>query len=570
MSLDNSKNLYALYGITSPEDILSASFAQREHWRELGLKSLFFFSACVCGYTRLGTEPMVGALAKSGPLYDGGPEVPYSFHMDLCHRYDTMDGTSRRHYLAPRDHFKTSLGLAFIIQQICKNQDVAIALSGAEFQNQTKRMLNELRQQISKNPILTGLYPELKPGKPWTGKEFTVTRKSPRKEPTVIGFGANQSVESGHYDILINDDLSVLKNSSTADQCAKVAEFHKLQNPILNANGLWIDQGSRFAFDDIHGFILSELDGLYESQRWPMCYDDEGKPSDDFDNCHILFPEEWNPGRCREKLQAMGAAAFWNQYLLEPMSKDEAVFKPEWLEKMYVPDDLAPHAMSYYAGWDCATRRGKDSSPIFVVGVDPEENAYIVEIVDKASTLRQQVYDLVRLQMKYAINATGAEAIGVGATAPEVYAEVCAELGVDPFYVEWYTHWSSNKADRARTLLQPALEIGKLRCVASLKPTKLESQMLRFRGINNEENDYVDALTMAMMQAKAFGYQGKSEVVAKRRVGPITCIEDLTEDEIRQLRSGEMHFTGPMINAGLHLIIRRTPVKQEAEHGYSF
>jgi ribosomal protein S13 len=94
--------------------------------------------------------------------------------------------------------------------------------------------------------------------------------------------------------------------------------------------------------------------------------------------------------------------------------------------------------------------------------------------------------------------------------------------------------------------------------------------MLRFRGINNEENDYVDALTMAMMQAKAFGYQGKSEVVAKRRVGPITCIEDLTEDEIRQLRSGEMHFTGPMINAGLHLIIRRTPVKQEAEHGYSF
>jgi hypothetical protein len=226
--------------------------------------------------------------------------------------------------------------------------------------------------------------------------------------------------------------------------------------------------------------------------------------------------------------------------------------------------------MSYYIGWDNATRRGKDGSPLTVIGIDPEENVYIVEMLDEPMTLRQQTYAFVRLQMKYGAQASGAEAIGTGATAPEVYDEVCEELGVSPYFVEWYTSWQSNKADRARTILQPSLETGRLRCAESIKDTDIESQFIRFRGDPNERNDKVDSVLMAVIQATRYGYLEEPVLPHKVRTGPVMSIDDLTEEEIRRLRNGTLHYNRRQIEAGLHMQVGRSHAVKTETHDNVF
>ncbi len=561
--MQNRERILALYGLNHPHDILTGSYGERERWRELGLQSLYFFSTVILGNWRFGVEPMTGPYAIRSELYRDGPEIDFSFHMDLCRSYDTMEpGGQRRHFLAPRDHFKTTTLMAFLLQQVAKDHNTCCAVVGATFEKQAQGNMKVLINQLTPHDsLLRSLY-GIVPPKRMSAKGFTIKRDYTGKEYTFAPFGSNQSPESGHYGIIANDDLAVRENSSTPDRCHKVVEFHALENPLYNIGGYWIDQGSRFSFDEIHGHILENLSDLYECRRWPACYDDDGEASVDFDHDHRLFPEEYTPERLREKMDAMkilgGVGLFWSQFLLEPADETTQIFRQEWVEEMFVPDDMVPQKMSYYVGWDNATKRGKDASPLFVVGVDPEGNCYIVEIVDEPMSLRQQTYEFVRLQMKYGVQASGAEAIGTGATAPEVYDEVCEELGVQPYYVEWYKHWETNKAERARTVLQPPLETKKLRCKASLRTSQLESQLIRFRGVANERNDLVDALLMAMLQAVRYGYNEEPIAPHKGRTGPVESIDDLTEDEIRRLRSGELHYTRRMVDMDLHMQVGRS------------
>jgi hypothetical protein len=563
---DNKERILSLYGLTDPQQLLTGSFAEREKWRELGLSNLYFFSTVICGNWRFGVDPMTGPYAMSGELYPGGPVVDYSFHMDICHSYDTMEpGGKRRHFLAPRDHFKTTTLLAFLLQQVAKDHNTCCALVGATFEKQASGMMKVLINQLQRNTLLRDMY-GIKVPKRMSTKGITIERDYSGKEHTFAPFGANQSPESGHYRIIANDDLAVRENSSTPDRCHKVVEFHALENPLYNLGGYWIDQGSRFSFDEIHGHILDHLSDLYECRKWCACYDDDGEASLDFDHDHRLFPEEYTPERLREKLDAMkvlgGVGLFWSQFLLEPIDETAQIFRQEWVDKMFIPDDLLPEKMTYYVGWDNATKRGKDSSPLVVIGVDAEGVHYIVEIVDSPMTLRQQTYEFVRLQIKYGCPASGAEAIGTGATAPEVYDEVCEELGVQPFFVEWYKHWDTNKAERARTVLQPPLEMGRLRCKESLRLTQLESQLVRFRGAVNERNDLVDSVLMADLQASQWGYQEEPITPHVARTGPVMSIDDLTEDEIRRLRNGDLKYTRRMIDAGIHMQVGREKVAQ--------
>ena len=579
--MDRKERILQLFDLTDPQEVLTGDYASREFYKALGLENLYFFATVILGNWRFGVEPMTGPYAIKSELYRGGPEIDFSFHMDLCRSYDTMEpGGMRRHFLAPRDHFKTTTLMAFLLQQVAKDHNTCCAVVGATFEKQAQGNMKVLINQLSpQNSLLRTLY-GIVPPKRMSAKGFTIQRDYTGKEYTFAPFGANQSPESGHYAIIANDDLAVRENSSTPDRCHKVVEFHALENPLYNIGGYWIDQGSRFSFDEIHGHILENLSDLYECRKWCACYDDNGEPSVDFDHDHRLFPEEYTPDRLREKMDAMkilgGIGLFWSQFLLEPVDETTQIFRQEWVEKMFVPDDMLldengePKKMTYYVGWDNATKRGKDSSPLVVIGVDPEGIHYIVEIVDEPMTLRQQTYEFVRLQMKYSCPASGAEAIGTGATAPEVYDEVCEELGVQPYYVEWYKHWDTNKAERARTVLQPPLETGRLRCKASLRTSQLESQLIRFRGVANERNDLVDGLLMADLQAVRWGYQEEPIAPHKIRSGPVESIEDLTEDEIRRLKSGELSYTRRMIEAGIHLQIGQPRASQPEETNNAF
>jgi len=102
------------------------------------------------------------------------------------------------------------------------------------------------------------------------------------------------------------------------------------------------------------------------------------------------------------------------------------------------------------------------------------------------------------------------------------------------------------------------LETQKLRCKASLRTSQLESQLIRFRGVVNERNDLVDALLMADLQAMRWGFQEEPIAPHKVRTGPIETYEDLTEDEIRRLRSGELSYTRKMVEAGIHMQVGRS------------
>jgi hypothetical protein len=59
-----------------------------------------------------------------------------------------------------------------------------------------------------------------------------------------------------HYDVIIIDDANSPNNSQTEEGRKKVIDHYRYMNAILEPDGEMIVIGTRYAADDIYGFIL--------------------------------------------------------------------------------------------------------------------------------------------------------------------------------------------------------------------------------------------------------------------------------------------------------------------------
>ena len=313
--------------------------------------------------------------------------IEEAVHFDLCEfmcdRYTDYGEPvkSWKLVLMPRGTFKSTLCLeAFAIQQIILNPNIRILITTENFSN-SKFYLGKIKRQFESNELLKSLYGDFVNSTGWREDYITVSQRTLNaKEPTIMCGGVDKTITGFHYDLIISDDIVTPNNTGTIDQINKVINYYKDFNNLLDKTkpGRVILIGTRWTFNDLYQHIIdNEYTNFNIFIR--QAYNPDGS---------LFFPKILPQEELERLRLSMGNYLFSCNYLNNPVDKDHAKFKQEWI-KYYVDkkkkptDMLCPQLaeMNIYTTLDPAIseRIEGDFSGFITVGVDSDNNKFVLE-----------------------------------------------------------------------------------------------------------------------------------------------------------------------------------------------
>lgn len=110
---------------------------------------------------------------------------------------------------------KTQLGIGVFLWMLGRNPNLRILLLNATA-TISERTANTMRMHIENNPYLHKVFPNLKPGVPWTDQAFCVQRRPGISTASVVAAGVGSSIISFRFDIVWGDDIVNNENTQTA------------------------------------------------------------------------------------------------------------------------------------------------------------------------------------------------------------------------------------------------------------------------------------------------------------------------------------------------------------------
>ena len=332
--------------------------------------------------------------------------------------------------LAPRFHAKSQcFTINYPLWEIYKNPDVRIIIISANEEiaiSFNRAIMNNLENNTTLTDKYGYLVPQFQDKKKWGEKSLIIKRQSLEKDPTVIAIGVGGKMISKRADIIIVDDLIDLESARTPQSRRKIREwFENVLLPILEDDGRLIVAGTVWYKDDIYDMLWNESNFSIKLKLKALIYDaryerkdgkevryipyslldwtEALKAQDVFgeDVLHryrlymqlksgVLWNGKWSFAKLMRKMSEsnMSRGSFLRQYLNEPVSEEEALFKESLLkralengnQKYLVPtwDNMNPDTNLAYGnlitaiGVDLAISKNvrSDKSAISVVGLD--------------------------------------------------------------------------------------------------------------------------------------------------------------------------------------------------------
>jgi hypothetical protein len=232
--------------------------------REDCLKSLYVFAKVVCGFGRF-----------KKPL-----------HKDMCD-FLQNDPSLRKLLMAPRDHYKSSVMMAYLLWRICKNPEERILLAGDTALGSEKKLL-KIRQFIEKSEQLRALFPEIVPPDTskvqWSSGALTVVRKGAHAEPTITAQGTEGARAGAHYTLIICDDVATKEAKDQPSTMKKIVDWMDGTEALLELpyEQQIIVIGTFWAHDDVYEHIRkswgsAKIPNFYKELIYSF-FDEEGEP----------------------------------------------------------------------------------------------------------------------------------------------------------------------------------------------------------------------------------------------------------------------------------------------------
>ena len=165
----------------------------------------------------------------------------------------------RKLILVPRNHLKsTVVTVTWVIQQILRNPDIRVCINNAKYDT-AQDFVRTIQAHLDTGSKLEKIFGPFRSAKlPWNLDSFTINqRKVPRAQPTVMAASIDSILNGKHFDLIINDDLVEPNNVRTKEQIEKVIDFHKDCFNQIDKNGIIVDIGTRWAAQDLYGYILN-------------------------------------------------------------------------------------------------------------------------------------------------------------------------------------------------------------------------------------------------------------------------------------------------------------------------
>lgn len=226
------------------------------------------------------TDPILSTIANFPPevaqaaLYEAIAsryrDSLYLTAKDLCGLKDltwlthgsTIDAleaaTLRKLIVLPRGTFKSSLvDVAYPIWLLLRNPNLRILIDSEKYEN-SKNFIREIKGKLE-DARMTRVFGAF-PGAQWGEGEITIRQRTKVfKEASITASGIGAGKTGQHYDVILHDDMNTHENSATVENRKKIIDHVKMNTSILEPNGIMAFTATRYAEDDIPGWLLSEL-----------------------------------------------------------------------------------------------------------------------------------------------------------------------------------------------------------------------------------------------------------------------------------------------------------------------
>lgn len=425
-----------------------------------------------------------------------------SIHQEVAQTLTKVEtGKKRGLFLLPRGHLKsTEITISYTIQRILRDPNVRILITNALLDN-SKGFLREIKSHFEKNERLTALFGETRnEDEKWSESQIIVkSRRAFHKEPTVQITSVDKSVVSQHYDLIIADDLVTRESISTKEQRTKLIKYYKDILDLLEPGGTLVVIGTRWHYDDLYGWILSEnINRNHYEVLVKRVLDEKGLP---------IFPQKFTPEHIQGLKEEKGSYEFNAQYNNDPVADESADFKREHF-KWFGLSTINYKDGSVYITIDPAVSKEAGSDYTGIVVNFLQEGKWKIlearrmklnptELVDEMFFLYRKYRDVYRTMAIEDIMYT--QAIDYDLTRR------MQETG-EWFKVDKVKHRNRRKIDRIRALV-PLFERGNIEM--SERCSDLEEELSRFPV--SEHDDILDALAYQLDIVKTSEHHSKPE-----------------------------------------------------------
>jgi hypothetical protein len=194
--------------------------------------------------------------------YLGFKDVTWNTHGQTI---SILEAPSKRKLIVvPRGTLKSTIGcVAFPIQKLIQDPNHRILLDSELYTN-SKNFIREITGHLM-DPKLTSLYGTFYNKKNWNEGEITIKQRTKvYKEASITAGGIGTTKVGQHYTIIIGDDYNSDKNSQTPEGRKKVIDHFRYNMSILEPGGTYVVIATRYAEDDVPGFILQNIMGQKE------------------------------------------------------------------------------------------------------------------------------------------------------------------------------------------------------------------------------------------------------------------------------------------------------------------
>lgn len=498
----------------------------------------------------MSTEEEIRKIAEADFIRFVKLVAPYNVmgtcHEELCKFLTNPDYKPYRLVLYPRGHRKSFYAAMYTAWRIVRDPSVSIVYLSAT-SDLAESQLRTIKNTLD-SPIVRKFWPELinvDEGKreKWTTTEICVDdprRKAEgTRDSTVKAGGLTTNITGAHCDLIVLDDMVVPKNNTEEGRRQVISQYSQLQS-ILNPGGSILAVGTRYHPKDIYSTMQETMVEIYNDDdeligrepQWEILQRSVEENGEFLWNRQKRKDGKYYGFDFRElariKANYIDTSQFYAQYYNDPNDEGNALITPDMFE-YYNRDHLYTKAGVYYikdrplnvyAAIDFAfsLAKGADSTSIVVVGVDSDNNRYVLDI-DRFKTDRIQDYynHIIALHNKYNLKKLRAEvtvAQQVIVTAlKDKLAENSTRLVIEDYRPQ------TKKEERMLAVLRPLYEDHKVFHYRGGNCEILEEELKQMKPAHDDvKNALADALSIAV-PPKHQHYVKRKEVKAMSRFG---------------------------------------------------
>jgi len=320
---------------------------------------------------------------------------------------------------APREHGKTSLvflGYVLWASLYGKHKYILVIASSEE---QAKEQLFNIKLEIEANHRILEAFGDMKTSV-WSSNRLQLASGT-----YIVARGAGSSirglVKRGlRPDLIILDDIEKDLHKESATMRKKLKEWFYRAVMGLSKDAKVFVIGTILHYDS----LLNELIDKGQSLGWFA-----KKYKAILPDGTLLHPYLWSAEDLEKKRQEIGSVAFASEYMNEPMSSEDKLFKEEWISYY---EEVEIDKLDITVGVDPATGKARgDYSAVVAVGKDKRTgNIYTLYTFNKHSSPNQLIETLIELYKRYKPRTIIFEEVAFQEVYKKFVLEIASQQGV--------------------------------------------------------------------------------------------------------------------------------------------